>query len=732
MNSLHTTPDTSGHMALDKQHEDRRCNLLAQIDSANSGIGSIDTVSTTNLKILYNQTIDEKWIRRRGLLPDPLVALPEDIWPSIIAQAVDYTNRDESRDSLLHLICVSRLWMIKLVSCPALWTTITINPWEEDLLAKVAVFLSLSKQSNLKIEFTSTGQGQFPNEVYDMLAPYTSRVEELSFSFLTAKPIEQMVRVVQSLGYLPGLKWIRNSPNEFTVDSLNRILQYVPNLRGVKSVYLHAEDLIDPRSVLANTPSFTLYSGQKLPDIRYNYEKLRELKLNGDYLYLLNILRRLNCPLVRLSMEMPSEGVRALIGSISRFSRLESLEICIWPRLQLQGAETLPDIPLPILPIRSLLLTDSISVNEAHYVPRKYPEFDVDVTSIVERSMPYIETLTLWGVQISSGLISLLQSLYRLQKLSIHAHMNLLSTTEYSPLHLPQLEYLIWDFNAANILRSRPLIACSVRTCILMPGYYDTPLEPRVTSAALLPQGCCNSLVMLSIETLQPFHFLFKDLSALRELEFGVDTHNCWVGDILEQLIIFPSTCPTLQKLTFQRFCREWDILFLALERRNFLRDCTVSLIREIEMPTTPPYSFLYPLTQLLGGKFPEYPSAKQYATLGFDDISDRQICYHCRLSSDGFQRWEEMSTNISEDWDWTYRSSTSGERSDPPLKASVEDWIAGKADRRLQIKESVERALKRGTEFGLCGNCITQSGPVVVTAYSLDGTGLGDIARPR
>ncbi|KAG8779227.1 hypothetical protein FRC16_003489, partial [Serendipita sp. 398] len=542
MNNLHTTPDTSGHLALDKQLEDRRCDLLAQIDSANSGIGSIDTVSTTNLKILYNQTIDEKWFHRRGLLPDPLVALPEDIWPSIIAQAVGYTDRDRFGVSLLHLIHVSRLWMIKLVSCPALWTTITINPWEEDLLAKVAVFLSLSKQSNLRIDFTSTGQGQLLNEVCDLLAPYTSRVVEISFNLLTADPVEQIVRVFQSLGYLPGLKWIRYYPNHITGKGLNRILQYAPNLWGVKGAYLHAEDLIDPHLVLTNTPSFMLYSGQKLPDIRYNYEKLRELKLSGYYPCLLNILRRLNCPLVRLSMEMPSKGVRALIGSISRFSRLESLEICMWPRVQLQGAEILPDIPLPILPIRSLLLTDSVSAKEADYVPRKYPEFDVDVTSIVERSMPHIETLYLWGVQISSGLISLLQSLYRLQKLTIHAHVNLLSTTEYSPLHLPQLEYLKWDFNAANILRSRPLIACSVRTCILMPGYYDALVEPGVTIAALLPQGCSNSLVTLSIGGRKSFHFLLKDLSALRELEFGYDTHNCWIGDILEQLIIFPST----------------------------------------------------------------------------------------------------------------------------------------------------------------------------------------------
>ncbi|KAG8766061.1 hypothetical protein FRC15_006625, partial [Serendipita sp. 397] len=327
-----------------------------------------------------------------------------------------------------------------------------------------------------------------------------------------------------------------------------------------------------------------LYSGQKLPDIQYNYEKLRELKLNGDYLYLLNILRRLNCPLVKLSMEMPPKGVRAFIGSISHFSRLESLEVVIWPQLRLHGTETLPDIPPPILPIKSLFLAEVFRFTEADYVPYEYPEFDVDVMSIVERSMPHIEILDLWEVQISSGLISLLQSLYRLQSLTIKARISLLSTKEYSPIHLPRLEYLIWDFNAANILRSRPLIACSVRTCILMSGRYDTPVEPRVISVALLPQECSNSLVLLSIGTRKPFHFLLKDLSALRELEFGDDIHNCWIGDILEQLIIFPSTCPALQKLTFQRRFKEWDILFLALERRNFLKDHSVSPIREIQM----------------------------------------------------------------------------------------------------------------------------------------------------
>ncbi|KAG8838826.1 hypothetical protein FRC18_002500 [Serendipita sp. 400] len=142
-----------------------------------------------------------------------------------------------------------------------------------------------------------------------------------------------------------------------------------------------------------------------------------------------------------------------------------------------------------------------------------------------------------------------------------------------------------------------------------------------------------------------------------------------------------------------------------------------------------PPYSVLLPLTQLLGGKFPSYSSFERYATVGFDEILGRQICYHCHLSSDEFQRWSPISRGIHEDWDWTYSSSTAGEKANPSLEASVENWLAGKADRRRQVKESIERSLKRGIEFGYCEACNTQQGWVVVTEYFLDSAWHGKIS---
>ncbi|KAG8843585.1 hypothetical protein FRB91_003278 [Serendipita sp. 411] len=393
-------PYTSNQLALDKQLEERRCDLLAQIDSVISSHGSIDSLSAADLKSLYNKTVDEQWNRRSGSFPDPLVAFPEDIWQSIIAQVVDYTYGRSSENALLRLLDVSRLWMTKLISCPVLWTTITINPREEDLLAKAAVFLYLSKQSNLNIEFISIGRRQLPKELYDMLAPHAGRMVELSFGFLEDNPFEQIVRLTQQIGHLPKLKWIRN---EFTSENLNRLLQYVPYLRGVERVHLGIEDLIYPSSVLVDGICFRLYFEEKLPDIWYNYNRLRDLTLSGDYTCLLDILSGLNCPLVTLDVtKIPSKGFRAFIESISRFNHLESLSLHIQPRLQFQ-ATTTRDVPPPILPIKSLQLAFNIYGEDTDTVAKINSDFDADITGIVEHAMPQIESLSLWEPLIIDG-----------------------------------------------------------------------------------------------------------------------------------------------------------------------------------------------------------------------------------------------------------------------------------------------------------------------------------------
>ncbi|KAG8783491.1 hypothetical protein FRC15_005069 [Serendipita sp. 397] len=127
-----------------------------------------------------------------------------------------------------------------------------------------------------------------------------------------------------------------------------------------------------------------------------------------------------------------------------------------------------------------------------------------------------------------------------------------------------------------------PLPSCM----LILDGYYNM-YDPAVTYATSLPQWCSTSLVQLSIDTGEPFHFSLQNLPTLRELSFGKSMHNCWIGDILEQWILQPRACPALRKLTFKGRCKEWDLLFLILERRNFLKDPTISPTQEIEiMPT--------------------------------------------------------------------------------------------------------------------------------------------------
>ena len=52
----------------------------------------------------------------------------------------------------------------------------------------------------------------------------------------------------------------------------------------------------------------------------------------------------------------------------------------------------------------------------------------------------------------------------------------------------------------------------------------------------------------------------------------------------------------------------------MMLERRNFGTQENVKHIRTLELDVSLPYKLLYPITQLLKGKFPERPPLSEFA----------------------------------------------------------------------------------------------------------------------
>lgn len=64
------------------------------------------------------------------------------------------------------------------------------------------------------------------------------------------------------------------------------------------------------------------------------------------------------------------------------------------------------------------------------------------------------------------------------------------------------------------------------------------------------------------------------------------------------------------------QFFPEWDILFIMLERRNFLMDDAVSWIHTIAFTVSPPPKILQAIRCRLGGRLSERPSNYDLSTL--------------------------------------------------------------------------------------------------------------------
>jgi len=95
---------------------------------------------------------------------------------------------------------------------------------------------------------------------------------------------------------------------------------------------------------------------------------------------------------------------------------------------------------------------------------------------------------------------------------------------------------------------------------------------------------------------------------ALRRLQVGGRDDNYSESGFLTSFILKPDICPALQELEIN-FVPEWDLLFLMLERRNYLPlSRGVAQIKRLAFPISIAPNLLIPLTDILNGRFTERP----------------------------------------------------------------------------------------------------------------------------
>ena len=89
-------------------------------------------------------------------------------------------------------------------------------------------------------------------------------------------------------------------------------------------------------------------------------------------------------------------------------------------------------------------------------------------------------------------------------------------------------------------------------------------------------------------------------------------------NEILIRFICEPTICPLLVELELD-FILEWDLLFLMLERRNYLpKSRHISIIKALLLPSPPPSRLLVPLTEILAGRFTVRPSNEDLSMRSF------------------------------------------------------------------------------------------------------------------
>ncbi|KAG8830313.1 hypothetical protein FRC17_005070, partial [Serendipita sp. 399] len=358
MTNLYIQPYQEMQSDVDKQLELNRCLLLAKLNGVGSEMGSVNATWTIDLKIQYNKIVDQQWSRLRGSFFDPLVALPLDVWPSILAMVVG----EHPYTSLFNLFLVSQVWTSKLISCPTLWTEIIIDPLEEDLLAKMAIFLQLSQQSSLRIHFLPRDVEAVPIEVFELLRPHKDRIIAVSYAHGLSLP-NMILWALQKLGDLPNLEQIK-MPAIRAAQQLPRVLQRMPGLRQVDGRITagSSKSITEAWLTLPDSVSLQIsFQSSGIPwgsiDAPLAFRHLRNLRLSGDHLLRLDFLNCLHSPLTSLSFgECYRNTFNILVELIARFPLVETLDVSILPQEEKLSRHVRPTGLPPISSVKSLKL----------------------------------------------------------------------------------------------------------------------------------------------------------------------------------------------------------------------------------------------------------------------------------------------------------------------------------------------------------------------------------------
>ncbi|KAG8819715.1 hypothetical protein FRC17_010348 [Serendipita sp. 399] len=637
------------------QEVEERLRLLQLIhDRSGNAYRSWHREELRSLRAKYNRIVISQRESRRGPCIDPLSALPVDIWAHIIDEII-YCSWGTAYRVVANMVLVNSKWRDAIVRTPRFWALITINRGfgELDLSQRLQTALALSKDQLLTIYIEHPiSQSCFDNYAA-MLSPHAQRIRRIVFR--------------HSL-------WMSQSPDPLT-SSVHQMLSELLPLPHLEGIQFNGRTVLNGEewNIIESIPTIKVLDGDAISALplsllrRVPLVNLESLTFSGTVLQLFTLIRDLP-RLKALTMTDPpthetaSEetqptsltiepiNIRTLDWKkrngahfrdlLHRSSLLRRLTLSVsWRQLTiaLEAMEKLPS-----LSNLSINLISGPTEDDDYFSPTtvihgaSVQELNLSVTSYATRY--WAGDSTSHNSKLSHLADSLLPVLEQLRKLTIY----LTNRWTIPPVLLSSSANLqVLDLTLLGLDPDTPLPDLTLNTLENL----ALTVPPTCFDYFLSSFKCPNLLLLMIRGTesnpgstvttrLQPEQFL--RLSSLHwassNLAWNITAHNALrsitfqyqtpqtASDFCAHLIVRPRDFPSLEEIKF--YCLpEWDLLFLMLERRNFLLDQAISKITTVILSTTVGAMLKGPLVSLLRGEYTNRLSNHDLSILGVGEV---------------------------------------------------------------------------------------------------------------
>ena len=569
---------------------------------------------------------------------DRLLSLPPELWTEIIWEVVNENGFNmTSTDALLILTLVNSRWRAEIMKHPRLWAHITIGRGEADAHAKLQAALHLSGKVPLQLTINII-PCQWADDL-PILRPHIHRIEEIILwrsqrrNYDTDKSaIDFLKRLLCSLGRLPSLQIIQ-CRNHCPLP-LDDIFKSAPNL-----TYLYGHTLssvamkawigtpfrgcdIDHRSSGAvllhenaiHLQDLTWFLYRDANIRRYSsFHSLTALKrisafgaANADLYVMLK--RTSSLTTLDISICNGWKDLHPFFNLLEHLPQLFTLRLTL---SMVSGKIAFSSLRLVKTHVQELYVSIYTEGDESEEKERERFENGEAVFSVFPALFSDVKRFSLKSFVLGPRVAAYIASIPRLWSLDlgyVFPGMGDVSIISSS------LETLYLDVEAYVLQWLVPTIDCPslsrlewIQDCYGFPDMFYCWIH----------DGIRDSVEFLRVKT-SNYQWMVSWFHALRRLQVGgryYDDNS--QSDFLTSFILEPDICPALQELEIN-FVPEWDLLFLMLERRNYLPlSQGIARIKRLALPISIASALLIPLTDILNGHFAERPSSLELSFCG-------------------------------------------------------------------------------------------------------------------